>query len=278
MGVKQAAPEARQEVRITERDRALLGFVAEHRLVLATHARALMGTSLAAAYSRLAQLSKAGFLSRATVFDREPGCYQLTRAGLAAIDSRLPPPRLDLRGYRHDVGVAWLWLAAESGVFGELGAIVSERRMRSEDGARHAEGTLDDRPHAVRLGGVGPGGRPRLHYPDLVLVDPSGHRIAIELELSSKGRARREGILAGYAADPRIDAVLYLCAEDSVARGIRLSAARVGIGPLIHVQRVSWKGPEPASGGRAPAERRAARGSVGRTARGSGREDAEAAR
>lgn len=269
-------------MRITERDRALLGFVAEHRLVLATHARALMATSLAATYSRLAQLSKAGFLSRATVFDREPGCYQLTRAGLAAIDSTLPPPRLDLRGYRHDIGLAWLWLAAKSGAFGDLSAIVAERRMRSEDGARHSAGAHDDRPHGVRLGGVGPGGRPRLHYPDLVLLDSSGHRIAIELELSSKGRARREGILAGYAADARIDAVLYLCADASVARGIRSSAARVGISPLIHVQRVRWRGPEPASGGRAPAERQAARASTEREARGSGhgsgRGDAEAAR
>jgi hypothetical protein len=251
-------------VRITERDRALLGFVAEHRLVLATHAGAQMGTSLAAAHGRLAALAKAGLLCRATVFDREPGCYQLTRAGLAVIDSRLPPPRLDLRAYRHDVGVAWLWLAAQRGAFGDLGGIVSERRMRSEDGARAAQGAPDERPHGVRLGGVGPGGRPRLHYPDLLLVDPSGRRIAIELELSSKGRSRREGILAGYAADARIDAVLYLCAEDSVARGIRSSAARVGVGPLIHVQRVRWNGPEPASGGRAPAERRASRLPAGR--------------
>ncbi|MGZ4174378.1 MAG: hypothetical protein ACXVQR_07860 [Solirubrobacteraceae bacterium] len=265
-------------MRITERDRALLGFVAEHRLVLASHVRALLGTSLAAAYSRLAQLARAGFVSRATVFDREPGCYQLTRSGLAAIDSRLPPPRLDLRGYRHDVGVAWLWLAAQSGAFGEPAALVSERRMRSEDGARHSEGTLDDRPHGVRLGGVGAGGRPRLHYPDLVLVDPSGHRIAIELELSAKGRARREGLLAGYAADPRIDAVLYLCADDSVARGIRSSAARVGVSPLIHVQRVSWRGPEPATGGRGPAERRAVRGTSGRRSADARRGDAEATR
>jgi hypothetical protein len=251
-------------VRITDRDRALLGFVAEHRLVLASHIGALMATSLAAAHGRLATLAKAGFLCRATVFDREPGCYQLTRAGLAVIDSKLPPPRLDLRGYRHDVGVAWLWLAAQRGAFGELGGIVSERRMRSEDGARRSEDALDDRPHGVRLGGVGPNGRPRLHYPDLLLVDPSGRRIAIELELSPKGRTRREGILAGYAADPRIDAVLYLCAADSVARGIRSSAARVGVGPLVHVQRVRWKGPEPASAARAPAERRVARGSAGR--------------
>jgi hypothetical protein len=228
-------------MRITERDRALLAYVAEHRLVLVTHAQALMRTSTQAAYQRLATLAKAGLLSRRTVFDRQPGCYQITRAGLGAIGSDLPPPRLDLRCYEHDVGVAWLWLAARAGAFGQLGGMLSERRMRSEDASGRVGAASAGRTHGVRLGGLGPGGGPRLHYPDLVLVDRRDRRIALELELSAKGRTRRERILAGYGADPRLDAVLYLCTAASVERGIRAGAARVGVGSLVHVQRLRWR-------------------------------------
>jgi hypothetical protein len=104
-------------------------------------------------------------------------------------------------------------------------------------------------------GGLGPGGRERLHYPDLLLVTPEYRRIAIELELTSKGRTRREQILAGYAADCRIDAVVYLAEHPAVRRQVSESAARLGISHLVHVQRV--RGPavgSPPGGGR-PVER-----------------------
>jgi hypothetical protein len=110
----------------------------------------------------------------------------------------------------------------------------------------------------VRLGGVGPSGRERLHYPDLLLIDPGGRRIAIELELSSKGRGRREKILAGYAADARIDVVLYLVRDRRVGRAIQASARRLGIGPLVHVQRVDFPAVGPGNAGRASERTRAA--------------------
>ena len=92
-------------------------------------------------------------------------------------------------------------------------------------------------PLGIRLGGLGPGGKPRLHYPDL-LVQTAGCRVALELELSPKGRARREGILAGYGADRRIDAVFYLLESGAMAGAIRSAARRMGVAPLVHVQRL----------------------------------------
>src|SRR6202000_1668910 len=79
----------------------------------------------------------------------------------------------------------------------------------------------------------------RLHYPDLVIVAQTGHRVAFELELSTKEVRRREGILAGYAADRRIDSVVYLVEHPSVGRGIERSARRMGISDLVRVQRVT---------------------------------------
>jgi len=236
---KESAPSGRRKaraaaVRLTARDRELLAFVAVHRLVLATHVQALLGVSARAANGRLRSLASAGILAGERVFHRRPGCYRITRKGLAVVDSDLPPPRIDLRGYEHDIGVAWLWLAAHNGAFGGVREVLSERQLRSADAG--GEGTRE--PLAVRLGGAGASAGRRLHYPDLLLITPHEKRIALELELSPKGRTRLEKILAGYGADSRIDAVLYLVEDRRLAHSLQASAARLDVSHRIHVQAV----------------------------------------
>ena len=223
-------------MRITDRDREVLAFAADHRIVLAAHVASLLGTSAGASDARLRALSAAGLLTRKAVFHQQPPCYRATRQGLATIGSGLRAPSIDVRCYAHDVGMAWVWLIARAGGFGELRGYVSERQMRSRDARPDREGD----PFAMRLGGVGAGGRARLHYPDLLLRTAEGRRVAVELELTDKGRSRREGILAGYAADNRIDAVLYLTDRPRLARALGESARRLGITALIRVELVSW--------------------------------------
>jgi hypothetical protein len=226
---------------ITERDHVLLSFVAQHRLVLASHVGVLLGVSADAAAARLRALLRSGMVAGERFLHGQPRCWWITRRGLAVIDSPLPQPRVDLRAYRHDVGLAWVTLAAERGAFGELRDVVSERWMRSRDGlATRASSFSAPAPFGVRLGGVGPAGRERLHYPDLLLITPDARQIAVELELTSKERTRRERILAGYGGDPRIDAVLYLVDRRAVSRALEASAARLGISPMVQVQRVGW--------------------------------------
>lgn len=220
--------------RLTEPDLDALAFIAEHRLVLPAHVATLLDISVSAAGARLCRLAKAGYLRQEGVFRNQPDWHQITRRGLATIGSELPTPRRDLRSYQHDVGVAWLWLAASAGTFGPPDAVIGERRLRSEDGARDR----DAAPLAVRLGGTGPRGRERLHYPDLLVRTIHGRRIALELELSSKGRARLESILAGYGADPRIHAVVYLVERPAIARPIHDAARRLGVLDLVSLQRV----------------------------------------
>ncbi|MDQ6805073.1 MAG: hypothetical protein M3065_08905, partial [Actinomycetota bacterium] len=245
---------ARPSPVVTERDHRILAFVAEHRIVLAGHVQALLGVGETVAYRRLAALTARDLLAHDRVLHGQPGWYQITRSGLGMIGSGLPPPRIDLRCYRHDIGVAWVWLAASRGVFGRLERTVSEREMRSRDAARAAadrraratgarEVDLGDEhrsPFGVHLGGVGPRGQVRLHYPDLLLVGPAGERVAVELELSAKGGRRLETILAGYGADPSIAAVLYLVERPAIAREVRAAAARLGISDLVHVRPLAW--------------------------------------
>jgi len=220
--------------RLTDPDLVLLPFLAEHRLALPTHVATLLGTSTAAATTRLNRLTDAGFLKRHAPFPSERRWYQISRKGLAIIGSDLQAPGVDLREYAHDVGIAWLWLAARGGTFGPLEEIIGERRLRSLDGARDR----DVEPLGVRLGGFGPHGREKLHYPDLVLRTADGRRVALELELTPKTRTRLETILAGYGADPRFDGVVYLVDRPAVARSVQSAARRLGISELVRIQRV----------------------------------------
>jgi DNA-binding transcriptional ArsR family regulator len=221
---------------VDEADLRLLAFAAEHRLVLAAHAQTLLGISARAAGRHLRVLAETGLLrSERRLAGR--GWYQIDRAGLAAIGSSLSRPRdVDLATYEHDIGLAWLWLAADRGALGATRALVSERQMRSAD--RRAERFSE--PYGVRVPGAGPRGGERRHYPDLVLETVSGHRVAIELELSSKSPSRREEILGGYAIEARFDAVLYLVDRPEVGRAIERSAAAVGVSDLVHVQPVAF--------------------------------------
>src|SRR5207302_1876968 len=142
-----------------------LQFAARHRIVVASQLQVLLGATAAAVTTRIRALRRAGYVGAQRPFDRQAHCYWITRRGLGAIESSLPTPRPELSTYRHDLGVAWLWLAAHHEAFGPARRVVSEREMRSQDrtGGRRAN------PFGVRLGGVGPGGGERLHYPDLLL-------------------------------------------------------------------------------------------------------------
>jgi hypothetical protein len=235
--------------RLTESDIDALAFIAEHRLVLPAHVAMLLGTSTESATARLRKLAKAGFVREEDVFRNQPPWRQITRRGLAAIGCDLPAPRRDLRSYEHDVGLAWLWLAARAGTFGPLDAVIGERRLRSHDGSLKLDPRPPDpsEPLGVRLGGAGPHGRERLHYPDLLLQTADGRRIALELELSPKGRVRLETILGGYGSDPRIDGVVYFVERPAVARSIQDAARRLGVSHLVHVQRVRSTGSRPSA-------------------------------
>ena len=237
--------------------------------MLAAQVALLEGIGLDAARHRLAALTSAGYLTRERRYVAEPHAYAVTRDGRGAAGSDLTQPRkLDPALYAHDVGVAWLTAAARRGLFGELSQVVSERRMRSEDGRRDRGGddrVRDDRaaePHGVRcLGGGagwGTGGR-RLHYPDLTVVTASGHRVAFELELQLKSAARRERILSAYAGDPRFDAVVYLVATQKDRRMLEASARRAGLEDRLYVQLFRWTGDRepgmPPTAGRTAASR-----------------------
>jgi len=228
--------------------------------VLAAQVALLEGIGIDAARRRLGALNRAGYLTSERLYLAEPQAYAVTRAGLGVGRSDLRAPRdPDPATYAHDVGVTWLTAAARRGLFGELPQVISERRMRSEDG----RGDRGRETHGVRYigsgGGWSGGGGRRLHYPDLTVVTASGHRVAFELELHQKGVARRERILSAYAGDPRFDAVVYLVRTPAERRTLEASARRVGLEDRLRVQLFRWSGDHepgtPRAAGRRPSSR-----------------------
>jgi hypothetical protein len=220
---------------VTGREREILAFAAEHRFVLSAQVQELLGVSSDTVSRSLRSLGRRGLLTRNRVCAHT--VCRITRRGLDCIGSELPMPRWWLGNFEHDVGIAWVWIAAQRGAFGLVGELVSERTMRSHDGRPGAE------PYGVKLGGVAGDGRVRVHYPDLLLLTRDGRRVALELELRSKERGRREGILSGFAGDGRLDRVLYLAERSTVGADIVDSARRLGISSLVRVQPVRFTSP-----------------------------------
>jgi hypothetical protein len=260
-----------RRVALTDADLELLRFLAEHRFLLNEHAAALGGVTQQTANRRLTRLVESGYARREPGFRGQSPLHLITYGGLRALGSKLPTPRPDLQNYEHDVGLAWLWLAARNGTFGPLREILAERTLRSREGSR-AQGAEH---FAVRLGGRGPGGRESVHYPDLLLTTADGRRVAVELELSGKERTRLETILSGYGADPRIAGVVYLVESQSVARSVERAARKVGVSDLVRLQRVRLKTARPTAASAAAMERSTAATqsstALSRTARGAAR-------
>ena len=157
----------------------------------------LVGARRGTLKRRLSTLVTSGYLRSGSVFGDTH--YQIGSEGLTAVGSSLKRPRLRLPNYRHDVGVAWLWLAARGGTFGPLRLVLAERSLRSHDGAvdRPFE------PYGVRTGEIDRHGNERLHYPDLLLIDREWPEAGARLELTPKGRQRIERILEAVTAPTR---------------------------------------------------------------------------
>jgi hypothetical protein len=206
---------------IDEPDRELLRFLALHRATTAAQVPVLLKISPRRASERLRRLEDARLLRRDRIFAGRPATVTITRRGLREIGSELPPPRVSLTEYRHDVGVSWLWLAARDGVFGHMREVVAERELRA---ATQPVRGLEQ------------------HRADLQLTTAAGKRIAVELELTAKSTERLDRIMLGFAGDPQLDAVLYLVPDAALARRIGQAAQRAGIADMVRVQRLAPDG------------------------------------
>jgi len=190
----------RQGLRLTERDLEVLGFVVRHGFATAeqvgSHSfsrwendRREREVSMTMVYRRLKKLVEADLLKHEYVLHGRPGVYLATRRCADLVDAGVPPAKVDLKSFDHDLAVVDLALALGAGA--EQGWI-TEREIRSKavSDARGGGGRIS---RGGRLGRV----------PDGLLVGRMGERWAVELEISGKDNARYLDIFRGYVGRHR---------------------------------------------------------------------------
>jgi hypothetical protein len=212
-------------IRLTPADVEVLRFVGRHRFATVPQVARWAGRSEKKIYPRLCGLRAHDLVE----FHRpliERGVYVATRAGLVAAGLNLPPARVEIATFTHDRLVADLAVDLER----DGAEVVTEREMRHTDESPDTHDAGGRPRYAVTLA---TGGR---HYPDLMVVRPSGRHEAIEIELSPKNRARRERILAGYGRARHIETVTYHVGTAQIGDLVARSAATLGIGDLIDVR------------------------------------------
>lgn len=230
---------ARRPAPIDDRDRQLLTLLAQHRVaVIPQLAVAFTDLSRQALTARLRRLERDGLITTQKIFVGRPTAIAIGKRGLGAIEAALPAPRIDLKEYRHDIGVGWLHLAAQQGVFGKLADLRLERELRSHD--RRAD--RDGPPLGIGVGNFDASGRQSRHYPDLLMTTATGRQVAVELELTAKSSHRLTRIMRAYASDSRVSAVLYLVPDAAGARRIETAARRAGITRMVQIQRLAEDG------------------------------------
>jgi hypothetical protein len=212
-------------------------------MVTAAQVGERFGLSRAVTYARLGGLVRLGLLDHGRIFHEQPGVYLATRSGLSIGNLELPPARIDIRTYAHDLELSSLVVQIER----EFGPerVKTEREMRAADTALGSTPPIRER-FAVPLSGargqlqLTPAGHARLHFPDCAVVSAAGEGadavLAVELERTAKGRARLGRILAAYVGARHIAAVRYYTVGERVRRLVEREVAAQRAYALIDVR------------------------------------------
>lgn len=191
----------------------------------------------AVSYARLSGLVSLGLLEHVRVFHAVPGVYLATRGGLVVADLALPPARVDVRTYEHDLELSSLTIDLER----EFGSdrLSTEREMRASDAPFGAAPNEHPRFGIPVTGGRGqmqltPAGHTRLHFPDCAVAGENGI-VAIELERTAKGRARLRRVLSGYVAARHVGLVRYYPTNERVRELVQSETVRLRATGLVEI-------------------------------------------
>jgi hypothetical protein len=218
------AASSRRHVRLGERDLAILAWLARQRFATASQIGERFSIGVNRTCRRLGQLGRAGYVERRRPFT-SPSAYLASKTALAVVGSELPPARVDVRTYRHDLGVTDLVIEYEL-----AGArIVTEREMRMHEALR--TGTF-----AARFSPELYGASPRRHFPDLAVQLDDGSVQAFELELTPKRTGRLRAILKAYRRSPHIASIVYYVERRELGRRIEELARSLHLDDRLEVR------------------------------------------
>tara|TARA_R110000868_G_scaffold207266_7_gene456253 strand:+ start:105 stop:722 length:618 start_codon:yes stop_codon:yes gene_type:complete len=193
---------------IKERDVAILKFINQFGFCEMPHLDRQFNLHKPYNYELLKKLINKGLIEHEPMFYQRHGIYRLTTEG--AKHTNLPRlKKVPLWKYEHEMQLIQVYF--------EL--------MR-----RYRQATWISERMLLRdkyCGGVGKTG----HVADGLLIFPDDKKIAIEVELSLKGRDRSEKILKQYSTQWGVDEVWYFCSDEVIGVIQELALKR----PMIKV-------------------------------------------
>jgi hypothetical protein len=220
----------------TERDVEILNWIGCLGAAGADHVMERFEIGRSLAYRRLSRLVLEGLVAPWAVLHRQPALYVATGKGLRTCGlERLGACRIGPGRFLHAREVANAAIALERGFPGSC--VVSEREIRVD------EAECGKLIASAKLGEL-PGGRLALHRPDLAVISPDGHVIAVEVELSAKAPRRLATICRGWARARHVHTVYYLAAPAVMGlleRAIEQARARdrIAVIALADVRRLA---------------------------------------
>jgi hypothetical protein len=192
---------------------------------LAVHA----GSTLASARARLHSAESKGLVRSQRLLAGRPALFTATRAGLRAAGLQgFEPCRVSVANAPHAIECARVAATLERAYPDHH--VMGERELRRDE----REATT---PLASALLGRGPGGRPLLHRPDVVLWPQDARSnerlpVAVEVELTIKAPRRLLEICRAWARCRCVAGTLYLVAAD-VERPLARAIAQAQAGGRI---------------------------------------------
>jgi len=182
-------------IKITERDLAIIHFINECGFCEIPQIEKRFAINRPRSYQVMQRLVLAGLVLHKRIFYERPGIFQLSKQGAEHTD--LPPiKKIPVGIYNHQIVLAEVSIKLQQRY--PQARWISERHLRRDQ--------FRD--------GVGKRG----HVPDGILVFPDGRKIAIEVELTLKGKDRIGGIFRWYLkqGSDSIKEVWYYCSQDLI--------------------------------------------------------------
>lgn len=185
-------------MQITKRDIEVLRWINSHGAVDISHVAAYLGITDKVAYRRMKKLVDEGLIWYTRFYYEQPGVYRVSQDGIKLSKDTLPALRkISKATLDHDLMVTTI---SQYLLQKYQAKFVTERQLRQQLGYK----------------GVGQ----NVHVSDGKLILPD-KTVAIEVELTLKGRARRDSILARYMTNFDYDEIWYFCRSGSVYKAIK---------------------------------------------------------
>jgi hypothetical protein len=155
-----------------------------------------------------------------------------TREGLQYVGLGLPLAEVSPGAVTH-----WLRCVSTANVICE---IVGTECVLTERELAHAE-QIEGEPIASAEVGTLPNGAPRLHRPDLAVLDGDSRVVAVEVELTAKAPARLAKIMRAWRSASWVSEVHYLSPPGPTRRAVKRAVATTGAkGKVLVIKKVPW--------------------------------------